>query len=218
MADENFNIEKFPTNETAKQMLSRVSPIYDRSYVGKWLFQVMGMEMGEARALVESLNQQCYLEQCTWGMRYWEERYGIEVDETKDFEERRAAVMAKRRKCEALQPASLEALLEELTGREVAIQEDNPRYRFTVSVNEGDSVVDYVALISKINTVKPSHLAYSIELPRKGTLTLYFAAALYEVKTVEFTEFDRRGVSDAVWLVDELNHTLADENGNIFVE
>lgn len=218
MADEKFNIEEFPTNETAKQMIRRVSPIYDQSYVGKWIFQVMGLEMSEARALVESLRQQCYLEQCTWGMRYWEERYGIEVDETKDLEERRATVMAKRRKREALQPASLETILEELTDREVTIQEDNPRYRFTVQIDEGDTAIDYVALISKINTVKPSHLAYSIELPRKGTLKLYFAAAMYEVKTVEFTDYDRRGVSDVIWLVDENGNTLADEDGNIFVE
>ena len=41
---------------------------------------------------------------------------------------------------------------------------------------------------------------------------------MYEVKNIELTDYDRRGVTDAVWLVDELNNTLADENGNVFVE
>lgn len=36
-----MDLENFPTRESAKDMLSMVSPIYDRSYVGKWIFQVM---------------------------------------------------------------------------------------------------------------------------------------------------------------------------------
>lgn len=218
MADDKFNLEEFPTNETAKQMISRVSPIYDKSYVGKWLFQVMGLEMDEARALVESLRDQTYLERCTWGMRYWEERYGIEVDETKDLEERRAAVMAKRGSRRPLSPAALEDILETLTGRGVSIEEQNESCSFVVSLDEGDSAVDYTALISKIDAAKPSHLSYTIALPRKGTLTLFFAAAMYEVKTIEYTDYDHTGVTDAIWLVDELLNTLADENGNVFVE
>ena len=34
-----MDLENFPTRETAKDMLSMISPIYDRSYVGKWIFQ-----------------------------------------------------------------------------------------------------------------------------------------------------------------------------------
>lgn len=218
MTEKNFDIEHFPKNETAKRMLGRVSPIYGESYVGKWLFEVMGLEMDEARKLVESLRQQCYLEQCTWGMRYWEERYGIEVDETKDLEARRAAVMAKRGKRQPLSPVSLETILEELTGRDVTISENNPQYRFTVQIEEGTTTVDYTAVIKKINTVKPSHLSYSIELPRKGTIKMYFAAAMYEVQNITYTEYDHRGVSDVIWLVDENGNTLADENMNVFVE
>ena len=120
---ENFDLDNFPTSRAARQMLSRVSPIYDKSYVGKWLFEVMGLEMDEARALVESLRAQCFLERCTWGMRYWEERYGIPVDETKDLEERRAAVLTKRgRKGQPISPAALEDILEALTGREITVR------------------------------------------------------------------------------------------------
>lgn len=217
MADK-FDIEHFPTSESAQRMMNRVSPIYENSYVGKWLFEVMGMEMDTARMLVESLRQQCYLEQCTWGMRYWEQRYGIETDETKDLEARRAIVAAKRGRRRSLTPASLEELLEELTGRKITVTEDNPKYQFTIQVGEGEAVVDYVAVITRVNTVKPSHLTYSIELPRGGKLNLYFGAAMHEVKTITYTDYDKRGVSDAVWLVDENLNTLADENMNVFVE
>lgn len=216
--DDNFNIEEFPTNETAKQMLSRVSPIYDKSYVGKWIFQVMGMEMAEARVLVESLRDQCYLERCTWGMRYWEERYGIEVNETKDLEERRAAVMSKRRRRGAMSPAALEDILEELTGRGITVEEKNQSYSFTVQIADGENIIDYTAIISKINTVKPSHLGYSIELPRKGTLNLYIAVANYQQRTIAITSYDQSGISDVNILVDENQEYLVDEDENILVD
>ena len=41
---------------------------------------------------------------------------------------------------------------------------------------------------------------------------------MHEVKTITFTDYDKRGVSDAIWLVDENGNALADENMNIFVE
>ena len=33
----NFDLEKFPENRVSQRMISRVSPIYERSYVAKWL-------------------------------------------------------------------------------------------------------------------------------------------------------------------------------------
>lgn len=216
--DEKFDLEHFPTTETAKRMMSRISPIYDRSYVGKWLFEVMGLEMEEARILVESLRDQCFIERCTWGMRYWEQRYGITPDETKPLEERRQAVIQKRSKAQAMTPATLEQILEALTEREVAVSEDNSNYRFTVSIGEGTSHVDYEAVIKKVNTVKPSHLEYSIELARKGTLNLYMAVASYQSKTVSLSNYDQSGIDDINILVDENNEYLCDEDGNIFVD
>lgn len=216
--DEKFDLEHFPTTDTAKRMMSRISPIYDRSYVGKWLFEVMGLEMEEARTLVESLRDQCFIERCTWGMRYWEQRYGITPDETKPLEERRQAVIQKRGKAQAMTPATLEQILEALTEREVAVSEDNSNYRFTVSIGEGTSHVDYEAVIKKVNTVKPSHLEYSIELARKGTLNLYMAVASYQSKTVSLSDYDQSGIDDINILVDENNEYLCDEDGNIFVD
>ena len=52
-----MNLEQFPTSETAKKMLSYITGngFYDNSYVGKWIFQVMGEEMGDARAIIDEL-------------------------------------------------------------------------------------------------------------------------------------------------------------------
>ena len=57
-----MDLENFPTRETAKDMLSMISPIYDRSYVGKWIFQVMAASMELARETVEDMKNQAFPE------------------------------------------------------------------------------------------------------------------------------------------------------------
>ena len=55
---EKIDLENFPTSESAQKMLSYVSDgFYDESYVGKWLFQVMGMEYDKALEIVENLDR-----------------------------------------------------------------------------------------------------------------------------------------------------------------
>ena len=62
-----FDIERFPESESAKRMLSYVTPgWYDYSYVGKWLYEVMGREIDNAEFYVEDLINQLFPETATW--------------------------------------------------------------------------------------------------------------------------------------------------------
>ena len=46
---EKFDLENFPVSESAKNMIVSVSDgFYDNSYVGKWLYEVMGQEYDTA--------------------------------------------------------------------------------------------------------------------------------------------------------------------------
>ena len=76
-----MNLEQFPTSETAKKMLGYITGngFYDNSYVGKWIFQVMGEEMDDARAIIDELPLQAFVETATWGLRYHEEKYGLPI-------------------------------------------------------------------------------------------------------------------------------------------
>ena len=61
-------------------MLSYVTPgFYDNSYVGKWLYQVMGLEYDDARKLAEELQYQMFPETATWGLMYHEIKWGLPV-------------------------------------------------------------------------------------------------------------------------------------------
>lgn len=71
MTDE--ELELFPTSESALKMLSYVTPgFYDKSYVGKWMFQVMGLEYDKALKLAEELPEQFFPETATWGLCWHE--------------------------------------------------------------------------------------------------------------------------------------------------
>ena len=93
-----MNLEQFPTSETAKKMLSYITGngFYDNSYVGKWIFQVMGEEMGDARAIIDELPLQAFVETATWGLRYHEEKYRLPIRENLSPDERRKIILEKR--------------------------------------------------------------------------------------------------------------------------
>lgn len=157
-----IDLEKFPTSPAAKRMIKTVSPIYDKAYVGKWIFQVMGMEIDEAWEFFKELRLQAFPETATWGITYWEQRYHIPPDDNLTIEERRRRVIVKRGKRSPMNPARIEHFIRDVTGRQTVVTERNGEYVFFVSVLPGESEVDYSELIRTIRSVKPSHLSFSV--------------------------------------------------------
>lgn len=157
-----IDLEKFPTSPAAKRMMKTVSPVYDKSYVGKWIFQVMGMEVDEAWTFFEELRLQAFPETATWGIVYWEQRYHIPPDDNMTTEERRQRVIVKRGKRSPMNPTRIEQFIRDVTGRQSEITERNEEYAFSVSILPGESEVNYHELIRTIRSVKPSHLSFTV--------------------------------------------------------
>jgi len=167
-----IDLERFPTSLTAKRMLKTVSPIYDKAYVGKWLFQVMGMEMDEAWKLFEELRLQSFPETATWGLIYWEQRYHIVPDDNLTIEERRQRVIIKRGKRKPMNPTRIEQLTRDITQRQAVVTERNEEYVFLIAILPGEAQVDYHELIKTIRSVKPSHLSPVVLFETKVGLTI----------------------------------------------
>lgn len=88
-----MDLEHFPRSESAKRMLSYVTKgWYDRSYIGKWLYEVMGIELDDSRRLIEELPDQLFVETATWGLAYHEIKWGLPVREALPYEERRRLI------------------------------------------------------------------------------------------------------------------------------
>ena len=146
-------------------MLSRVSPIYARSYVGKWLYQVMGLEMEDARRLFEELRLQTFPETATWGLTYWEQRYGIVPNPTDDLETRRQAVLDHRNARAPMNPARIEAIINGMTGLPVTVTENVADYTFGVSIEDtGDGAMDIPAITARLRKIKPSHQCFELDI------------------------------------------------------
>lgn len=167
-----MNLENFPTSPAAKRMMKTVSPIYDKSYVAKWIFQVMGLEIDEAWQFIEELRLQAFPETATWGITYWEQRYNIPPDESLSLEERRQRVIIKRGKRSPMNPARIERIVRDVTGREDMVTEQNEEYTFYISILPGESTVDYQELIDTIKSVKPSHLAFKVLFETDVSMTI----------------------------------------------
>ena len=170
MTDE--ELENFPTSESAKRMLSYVSTgFYDKSYVGKWLFQVMGLEYDDARKLVEELALQMFPETATWGLKYHEIKWNLPVRENLDYESRRKLIYLKRDSKSPRTPYKMEQILQDITGFDVHVCDvhDSGIISYKAAhpnifkaVFEGDGTLNYKLVKKTIDEMKQSHTTYSI--------------------------------------------------------
>lgn len=106
-----FDLENFPTRELARDMMGMISPIYDNSYVGKWIFEVMSVPLSLAQDTINELREQAFPETATWSLPYWEQSYGLPTNEALSIEERRSRVISKRNYRKPMNPARIEMLL-----------------------------------------------------------------------------------------------------------
>lgn len=72
-----IDLERFPWSDSANRMLTYVTKgWYDKSYVGKWIYEVMGRELDLATVHIEELPYQMFIDTATWGLKYHEIKYG----------------------------------------------------------------------------------------------------------------------------------------------
>lgn len=152
-----------PTTETGKRMMASVSPVYEEAYTARWLFEVMGIEMEEARKYINELSHQAHPDTATWGLAYWEQRYHIMTDESMPIETRRQRVNSKRWKYAPMNPARLEQYILQVCGRAATVIEHNDEYRMEIVIN-GSGVFEYKKIMDMIRRVKPSHIAIEVML------------------------------------------------------
>lgn len=155
-----MDLENFPTSDSAKRMLQTITGgFYDKSYVGKWIFQVMGQEMDDAEARINELAEQIFPETVTWGIRYHEQKYNIPENTLLSLEERRKGVFGRRKQFKAMNPALLESRLLDMTGSDDArVIEHSGTYNFDVWIRDIEASINYSKVLEYIRKVKPSHM------------------------------------------------------------
>lgn len=194
-------LENFPTSESAKRMLGYVSDgFYDNSYVGKWIYQVMGMEYDEARKIIMELPDQFFVETATWGLMYHEIKWGLPVRSHLSYEERRRLICQRRDLRAPMTPYRMEELIKTVTPFQVYVTDihdrglavksplmdlSNPN-QFKIML-EGEGNADIGKIREFVDKIKQSHTVYGLlylenahfEVPVRHSERIHFRTSFY---------------------------------------
>jgi len=99
----------------------------------KAIYDVEGLELGLLKYQLEDIKRQFRIETATWGLDWWEDKYGIETNSFLTYEERREFVKAKKCGRGTTTKAMIKTTAERFSGGECKIIEHNEQYYFTVN-------------------------------------------------------------------------------------
>ena len=153
-------MEKILKSEAAQRIIDYVSDVYGESYVGLWLFQVIGIVIDEVNAIIMDLFDEIFPERSEKLLPYWEKEYGIIPDDTLTLEERRANIKTKRQMIAPINPAKLEKILSDLVDKTVVVTETTGSKKITIDVI--GYVDDLTGMKMIIDRLKPAHVIYEI--------------------------------------------------------
>lgn len=165
------------TDETAQKIIDYVSPIYGNSYVGLWLFQAIGVAMGEVCELGEQLKYEANPATANLLLDYWEEHYGLPQDSEMTVEERQNRLLLNIQAKGPCNPKVLAiAVSSALKGLPVEITENVAKNTFLVAVK--DSADDLTPGITVVKKKKPAHLLWLLETQIDRHIDLQVASAV----------------------------------------
>lgn len=173
-----LNIIKSPEAERMLQMVTQ--GFYNRSFMGLWMFEVIGREYDEMTEWSELLKYEIFPQTCTWSIPIWEWVYEIKPDDTLTLEYRRQRIMAKRLSHPPINPDRIGAVLSALAGCPVTITDPIAPYMFRVIMDESEhTIFSHAAVLKLLRTIKPSHLSFRCEviIIREYSVTEYSACA-----------------------------------------
>jgi hypothetical protein len=157
-----MDLENFPTRETARDMMSMISPIYEKSYVGKWIFEVMSEPLALAQQTVKDLEKEAFPETATWSLPYWEQAYGIDTNENLSQEERRWKIVKKRNFRNPMNPYRIAQLVSDVCGRTAELIENVAPHTFEIRIGPGESEAELQAIIDEVNKDKQSQKSFRV--------------------------------------------------------
>lgn len=151
------------TNEKAKEIIDYVSPIYGESYVALWIFQAIGVVMGEIYDIADALRYETSPVTSDLLLDYWERRYGVLYDPELTNEQRRSNLATKTQSRGPCNPARLEAAISNaLGGVKVEITENVAKNTFLVNIRE--LVDDITPAVAVLERMKQAHRIYRIQV------------------------------------------------------
>ena len=164
-------MEQILTSEIGQQIIQRVTNKYGNSYVGLWLFQIIGMSNDEVKAMVEDLKNQT-----------------LPVNESESVEQRRQNIIEKRRRRNAMNPARIEEIISAMTGAAVRMDEYYAKNRFAIYISSIPSLVDELSVRKKLKVIKQSHKVFDIFYEQAIKGDIYIGGIIQKSKEITLEE------------------------------
>ena len=174
------------TNELGDRMLDMVAPIYDQSLVALYLFQALGTVLEKETDFVETdyINQM-YPQTATWGLKYWEEEYGIITDASKTIEQRRKYLMSVMYKNLPMTPKRIKQIVEGITGIYCEVLDNYQPNTILVTIRGYFLNIQMVK--DSLDKKTPAHLNYII---KQAELTGIEVDSAYGMAVVEYEHYE----------------------------
>lgn len=145
---------------TADVLKSYVPPFIIQSKTFQAVYNVQGEELDRLNADVLDIISQCFIDTATWGLKYWEKFFGIQINESKETEYRRSVVKSKMRGASTVTVNLIQNVAESYENGEVDITENPSNYSFDVKfVGVRGIPPNLDDLKAAIEEIKPAHLA-----------------------------------------------------------
>ena len=156
--------ESIIQSASAGRMIGMVSPIYEDSYVGCWIFEDIGREWDRLWKIIDELPEQVFPQTATWLLGLWERRYGITPNPGDTIEVRRQRIEEIEAYPKPFTPWTLDRWCQITMGRNATVTENVDLYTFGVFITArpGCKPLDIAAVRKYINQHKHSHMSYDL--------------------------------------------------------
>lgn len=165
-------IIRSPSAETFLRMVTK--GFYDSSYMGLWMYEVIGREWDEMRKWAEGLRNEINPQTCTWSIGIWEWVYGLVPDDSLSLAYRRRRILARIIGVKPINPESIRRGIQTLTGRKdipVEVKDFTGPYQFSIIMRIPDgSPFTHKGIAAYVRGIKPSHLRLHLEYAVAGEI------------------------------------------------
>src|SRR5690606_18838773 len=175
--------DEIVTSPSGRRMLGYIVPIYDFDRFALHIFQALGLEIDDAWQLVQEVRKQAFVQTATWGLRYWEQRFGLPVNESIPIEQRRSRILVWMNTEWPMTRRRMKTIVSEAVGLPVEIEENVAPYTFLVLINwNEDKPLDLARVREVIEEAKPAHLAFRFGDVNPVTVEIQEESSTYHTK------------------------------------
>lgn len=127
---------------------------------------------------------QIFIQTATWGLKYWEDEYGVTPDPSWNYEQRRQNLLTKLQYTAPITPRKIADRISSLTGIPADVNEVAGTNALEVILHE--LKLDHLDVYKTVDRITPAHLIYTIktEEEENSALTSYYKIMVSEAENV----------------------------------